>query len=229
MLAAADVVVADRLAPPALLAELGPHVEIIDAAKVPYGRAMKQESINEVLIDRAKAGKFVVRFKGGDPYVYGRGFEELAACVAAGVPVTVVPGITSAIAGPSAAGIPVTHRGMTHEVVVVSGHIPPDHPDSLVEWPALAKMRGTIVLMMAVERLDVFTAALLEGGRDEATPVAIIENATLSSQRVVRSTLAAAAADARSQNVRPPAIVVIGPVAGFDAETGSTGTPATGP
>ena len=190
---------------------------------------MKQESINEVLIDRAKAGKFVVRFKGGDPYVYGRGFEELAACVAAGVPVTVVPGITSAIAGPSAAGIPVTHRGMTHEVVVVSGHIPPDHPDSLVEWPALAKMRGTIVLMMAVERLDVFTAALLKGGRDEATPVAIIENATLSSQRVVRSTLAAAAADARSQNVRPPAIVVIGPVAGFDAETGSTGTPATGP
>lgn len=229
LLAAADVVVADRLAPPALLAELGPHVEIIDAAKVPYGRAMKQESINEILIDRAKAGKFVVRFKGGDPYVYGRGFEELAACVAAGVPVTVVPGITSAIAGPSAAGIPVTHRGMTHEVVVVSGHIPPDHPDSLVEWPALAKMRGTIVLMMAVERLDVFTATLLEGGRDEATPVAIIENATLSSQRVVRSTLAAAAADARSQNVRPPAIVVIGPVAGFDAETGSTGTPATGP
>ena len=118
---------------------------------------------------------------------------------------------------------------MTHEVVVVSGHIPPDHPDSLVEWPALAKMRGTIVLMMAVERLDVFTAALLTGGRDEATPVAIIENATLNSQRVVRSTLAAAAADARAQNVRPPAIVVIGPVAGFDAETGSTGTPATGP
>lgn len=223
LLAAADVVVADRLAPPALLAELGPHVEIIDAAKVPYGRAMKQEAINEVLVDRAKAGKFVVRFKGGDPYVYGRGFEELEACVAAGVPVTVVPGITSAIAGPSAAGIPVTHRGVTHEVVVVSGHIPPGHPDSLVNWPALAQMRGTIVLMMAVERLDVFTNALIEGGRDGDLAVAIIENATLSSQRLVRSTLSQAATAARAQNVRPPAIVVIGPVAGFDAATGSTG------
>lgn len=217
LLAAADVVVADRLAPPALLAELGPHVEIIDAAKVPYGRAMKQEAINEVLIDRAKAGKFVVRFKGGDPYVYGRGFEELEACVAAGVPVTVVPGITSAIAGPSAAGIPVTHRGVTHEVVVVSGHIPPDHPDSLVNWPALAQMRGTIVLMMAVERLDIFADALIAGGRDVSTPVAIIENATLSSQRVVRTRLADAAVDAKNAQVRPPAIVVIGPVAGFEA------------
>ncbi|HEY9315400.1 uroporphyrinogen-III C-methyltransferase [Williamsia sp.] len=217
LLAAADVVVADRLAPPALLAELGPHVEIIDAAKVPYGRAMKQEAINEVLIDRAKAGKFVVRFKGGDPYVYGRGFEELEACVAAGVPVTVVPGITSAIAGPSSAGIPVTHRGVTHEVVVVSGHIPPDHPDSLVNWTALAQMRGTIVLMMAVERLDIFAEALVEGGRDASTPVAIIENATLSNQRVVRTTLGTAAVDAKNEQVKPPAIVVIGPVAGFDA------------
>lgn len=223
LLAAADVVIADRLAPPALLAELGPHVEIIDAAKVPYGRAMKQETINEILIARAKAGKFVVRFKGGDPYVYGRGFEELEACVTAGVSVTVVPGITSAIAGPSAAGIPVTHRGVTHEVVVVSGHIPPGHPDSLVNWSALAQMRGTIVLMMAVERLDVFTTALIDGGRDAGLPVAIIENATLSSQRLVRTTLAEAAADARAQQVRPPAIVVIGPVAGFDAEKAITG------
>jgi uroporphyrin-III C-methyltransferase/precorrin-2 dehydrogenase/sirohydrochlorin ferrochelatase len=138
--------------------------------------------------------------------------------------VTVVPGITSAIAGPSAAGIPVTHRGITHEVVVVSGHIPPGHPDSLVNWQALAQMRGTIVLMMAVERLDVFTSALMDGGRAGDLPVAIIENATLGSQRLVRSTLSQAGADARTENVRPPAIVVIGPVAGFDAEAGSTGT-----
>jgi uroporphyrin-III C-methyltransferase / precorrin-2 dehydrogenase / sirohydrochlorin ferrochelatase len=111
----------------------------------------------------------------------------------------------------------VTHRGVTHEVVVVSGHIPPDHPDSLVNWPALAQMRGTIVLMMAVERLDIFADALVAGGRDASTPVAIIENATLSSQRVVRTRLADAAVDAKNAQVRPPAIVVIGPVAGFEA------------
>lgn len=125
LLARADVVVADRLAPPELLAELGSDVEVIDAAKIPYGRAMAQEAINAALIDGAKAGKFVVRLKGGDPYVFGRGYEELEACTAAGVPVTVVPGITSAISVPSAAGIPVTHRGVTHEFVVVSGHVAP--------------------------------------------------------------------------------------------------------
>ncbi|MGL4305674.1 MAG: siroheme synthase, partial [Mycobacteriaceae bacterium] len=132
LLSRADVVVADRLAPPELLAELGPEVEVIDAAKIPYGRAMAQEAINAALIDNALAGKFVVRLKGGDPYVFGRGFEEVIACTEAGVPVTVVPGISSAISVPAAAGIPVTHRGITHEFVVVSGHVSPDHPDSLV-------------------------------------------------------------------------------------------------
>ncbi|GAA1462952.1 uroporphyrinogen-III C-methyltransferase [Williamsia maris] len=223
LLAAADVVVADRLAPPALLAELAPWVEIIDAAKVPYGRAMKQEAINQALIDHARAGKFVVRLKGGDPYVYGRGFEELAACVQAGVAVTVVPGITSAIAAPAAAGIPVTHRGVTHEVVIVSGHLRPGHPDSLIDWPALARLRGTIVLMMAVERLEEFTAALIEGGRDPQTPVAIIEHASMPTQRSVTADLATAGDTARAQDIRPPAIVVIGEVAAFDALTGSLG------
>ena len=144
-----------------------PHVEVIDAAKIPYGRAMAQEAINAALIDGAKAGKFVVRLKGGDPYVFGRGYEELEACVAAGVPVTVVPGITSAISVPSAAGIPVTHRGVTHEFVVVSGHVAPDHPDSLVDWSALARLRGTIVLLMAVERIEQFAdrAAWRAGAR----------------------------------------------------------------
>ncbi|WP_168698603.1 uroporphyrinogen-III C-methyltransferase [Gordonia paraffinivorans] len=219
LLAEADVVVADRLAPPELLAELGPQVEVIDAAKVPYGRAMKQEAINEVLVAKAREGKFVVRLKGGDPYVYGRGFEELQACVAAGVPVTVVPGISSSIAAPSAAGIPVTHRGVTHEVVIVSGHVPPGHPDSLTDWSALGRLRGTIVLMMAVERLDRFADALLEGGRPADTPVAMIENGSLPTQRVLRADLAHAAEVARAEGLRPPAIVVIGQVAGFtDAE-----------
>ncbi|MGC4932630.1 uroporphyrinogen-III C-methyltransferase [Gordonia sp. DT30] len=215
LLMAADVVVADRLAPPALLAALGPQVEIIDAAKVPYGRAMKQEAINDVLIAKAKEGRFVVRFKGGDPYVYGRGFEELQACVAAGVPVTVVPGITSPISVPEVAGIPVTHRGVTHEVVIVSGHVAPDHPDSLVDWSALARLRGTLVLMMSVERIDVFAQALLDGGRAADTPVAMIENGSLPSQRVIRTDLAHAAQTAATQGLRPPAIVVVGAVAGF--------------
>ncbi|GAB24668.1 MAG TPA: uroporphyrinogen-III C-methyltransferase [Gordonia polyisoprenivorans] len=215
LLMAADVVVADRLAPPELLAALGPQVEIIDAAKVPYGRAMKQEAINDVLIAKAKEGKFVVRFKGGDPYVYGRGFEELQACVAAGVPVTVVPGIASPISVPSAAGIPVTHRGVTHEVVIVSGHVAPDHPDSLTDWSALARLRGTLVLMMAVERVEKFAQALLSGGRPADTPVAMIENGSLPTQRVLRTDLAHAAQTAQSEGLRPPAIVVIGDVAGF--------------
>ncbi|GAA3690116.1 uroporphyrinogen-III C-methyltransferase [Gordonia hankookensis] len=215
LLQAADVVVADRLAPPQLLAELGPQVEIVDAAKVPYGRAMKQEAINAVLVDRAKAGKFVVRLKGGDPYVYGRGFEEVQACVEAGVPVTVVPGISSPIAVPASAGIPVTHRGVTHEVVIASGHVPPGHPDSLIDWAAVARLRGTLVLMMAVERVDVFADALLAGGKPPHTPVAMIENGSLPTQRVLRTDLADAGATAREHDLRPPAIVVIGDVAGF--------------
>ncbi|MDO3646118.1 uroporphyrinogen-III C-methyltransferase [Nocardia mangyaensis] len=215
LLARAELVVADRLAPPELLAELGPHVEVIDAAKIPYGRSMAQEAINLALVEGVKAGKFVVRLKGGDPYVFGRGYEELEACVAAGVPVTVVPGVTSPISVPGAAGIPVTHRGVTHEFVVVSGHVAPDHPDSLVDWPALAKLRGTLVLMMAVERIDKFADALLAGGRPSDTPAAVIQEGTLRTQRVLRADLATVAERVKSEGIRPPAIVVIGPTAGF--------------
>lgn len=215
LLARADVVVADRLAPPELLAELGPQVEVIDAAKIPYGRAMAQEAINAALIDNAKAGKFVVRLKGGDPYVFGRGYEELEACADAGVPVTVVPGITSAIAVPSAAGIPVTHRGVTHEFVVVSGHVAPDHPDSLTDWPALGRLRGTLVILMGVERIEKFADALVEGGRPADTPVTVIQEGTTRSQRELRADLGTVAARVRDENIRPPAIIVVGPVAGF--------------
>ncbi|WP_137873038.1 uroporphyrinogen-III C-methyltransferase [Rhodococcus sp. Q] len=215
LLARADVVVADRLAPPELLAELGPQVEVIDAAKIPYGRAMAQEAINAALIDNARAGKFVVRLKGGDPYVFGRGFEELEACVEAGVPVTVVPGITSAIAVPSAAGIPVTHRGVTHEFVVVSGHVAPDHPDSLTDWSALAKLRGTLVILMGVERIEKFAATLVEGGRSADTPVTVVQEGTTRGQRELRADLGTVAARVREEGIRPPAIIVVGPVAGF--------------
>lgn len=221
LLAYADVVVADRLAPPELLAELGPHVEVIDASKIPYGRAMAQAAINQALIDGAKAGKFVVRLKGGDPYVFGRGYEELEALAAEGIPVTVVPGITSAISVPSSAGIPVTHRAVTHEFVVVSGHVAPDHPDSLVDWDALAKLKGTIVLLMAVERIGLFADVLVAGGRPSDTPVIVVQEGTMRTQREVRATLSTVADAVREAEIRPPAIVVIGTVAGFSVHAGN--------
>jgi uroporphyrin-III C-methyltransferase/precorrin-2 dehydrogenase/sirohydrochlorin ferrochelatase len=215
LLAQADVVVADRLAPQELLAELPPHVEVIDAAKIPYGRAMTQDAINQVLIDRASAGKFVVRLKGGDPFVFARGYEEVLACVDAGIPVTVVPGVTSAIGVPALAGVPVTHRHVTHEFVVVSGHVAPDHPESLVNWDALAALTGTIVLLMAVERIELFTKVLIEGGRPAETPVLVVQHGTMTAQRTLRATLADAPERMSAEGIRPPAIIVIGPVAAF--------------
>jgi uroporphyrin-III C-methyltransferase / precorrin-2 dehydrogenase / sirohydrochlorin ferrochelatase len=215
LLANADVVVADRLAPQELLAELPPHVEVIDASKIPYGRAMAQDAINQVLVDRAAAGKFVVRLKGGDPFVFARGYEEVIACADAGIPVTVVPGVTSAIGVPALAGVPVTHRHVTHEFVVVSGHVAPDHPESLVNWNALAALSGTIVLLMAVERIELFSKALLDGGRPADTPVLVVQQGTTAAQRTLRATLADVAERVREDGIRPPAVIVIGPVAAF--------------
>lgn len=215
LLAQADVVVADRLAPPELLAELPPHVEVIDAAKIPYGRAMAQDAINDVMIERARAGSFVVRLKGGDPFVFARGYEEVQACVEAGIPVTVVPGVTSAIGVPALAGVPVTHRAINHEFVVVSGHLPPGHPESLVNWDALAAMSGTIVLLMAVERIELFAEALLKGGRPADTPVLVVQHGTTAAQHTLRATLADTPEKIRAEGIRPPAIIVIGAVAGF--------------
>ncbi|MDO3297967.1 uroporphyrinogen-III C-methyltransferase [Mycobacteroides abscessus subsp. massiliense] len=217
LLAQADVVVADRLAPAELLADLGPHVEVIDAAKIPYGRAMAQQEINRVLIERAQEGKFVVRLKGGDPFVFARGYEEVLACAEAGVQVTVVPGVTSAISVPAAAGVPVTHRAVNHEFVVVSGHVAPGHPESLVNWDALAALNGTIVLLMAVERIEQFAKVLIEGGRPAHTPVLVVQHGTTDEQRVLRADLATAPERIRSQGIRPPAIIVIGPVAAYGA------------
>lgn len=215
LLAHADVVVADRLAPPQLLAELGPHVEVIDAAKIPYGRAMAQDAINAVMIERARAGKFVVRLKGGDPFVFARGYEEVLACADAGIPVTVVPGVTSATGVPALAGVPVTHRAVNHEFVVVSGHIAPGHPESLVNWDALAALSGTIVLLMAVERIELFAEVLIKGGRRADTPVLVVQSGTTAAERTLRATLADAPEKIRAEGIQPPAIVVIGAVAAF--------------
>ncbi|MFI7645695.1 uroporphyrinogen-III C-methyltransferase [Micromonospora sp. NPDC049460] len=212
LLTEADVVVADRLVPGLLLDELRADVELVDASKIPYGPSRAQEEINRILVDRALAGKFVVRLKGGDPYVFGRGGEELLACAAAGVPVTVVPGVTSSVAAPAAAGIPVTHRAVAHEFTVVSGHVAPDSPASLVRWDALAGLRGTLVVLMGLKNLAAITATLVAHGRPAETPAAVVQEATTGSQRVLRSTLADVAADAVAANLRPPAVVVIGNV-----------------
>ncbi|WP_017974085.1 uroporphyrinogen-III C-methyltransferase [Actinopolyspora halophila] len=218
LLGRADVVITDRLAPRELLEELGQHVEVVDASKIPYGRAANQSVINEMLIDRARAGNFVVRLKGGDPYVYGRGFEELLACVEAGVAVTAVPGITSAFAAPAIGDVPVTHRGVAHEVVVVSGHVGPHDEQSLVDWPALARLNGTLVLMMAVKRIREFADVLLEHGREPSTPVAVVQEGTMQGQQTLRSTLDGVADAVERAGTQPPAVVVIGAVAGLAPE-----------
>ncbi|TQF02129.1 uroporphyrinogen-III C-methyltransferase [Kitasatospora acidiphila] len=212
LLADADVVVADRLAPRELLAELPPHVEVIDAAKIPYGRQMAQEAINRALVEHAKAGKFVVRLKGGDPYVFGRGGEELLACVEAGIPVTVVPGISSSISVPAAVGIPVTHRGLTQEFTVISGHVAPEDPRSLVNWDAAAGLGGTLVLLMAVERIGAIAAKLVAAGRSADTPVAVVQEGTTAAQRRIDATLGTVAETVVAEGVRPPAVIVIGEV-----------------
>ncbi|RZT80639.1 uroporphyrin-III C-methyltransferase/precorrin-2 dehydrogenase/sirohydrochlorin ferrochelatase [Micromonospora violae] len=212
LLTEADVVVADRLVPGLLLDELRPDVELVDASKIPYGPSRAQEEINQILVDRALAGAFVVRLKGGDPYVFGRGGEELLACAAAGVPVTVVPGVTSSIAAPAAARIPVTHRGVAHEFTVVSGHLAPDAPASLVRWDALAGLRGTLVILMGLKNLAAITATLIAHGRSPQTPAAVVQEATTGTQRVLRSTLGEVAADLLTADLRPPAVVVLGDV-----------------
>ncbi|KAA5832477.1 uroporphyrinogen-III C-methyltransferase [Saccharopolyspora hirsuta] len=219
LLGRADVVITDRLAPRELLEELGPHVEVVDASKIPYGRAANQDVINSLLIEHARAGKFVVRLKGGDPYLFGRGFEELLACVEAGVAVTAVPGITSAFAAPSAADVPVTHRGVAHEVVVVSGHVGPHDEQSLVDWPALGRLRGTLVLMMGVKRIAEFAAVLVEHGRDPKSPVAVVQEGTTRNQQTLRTTLGEVAEAIREADIKPPAVIVVGPVADLAPES----------
>ncbi|MEU6094829.1 uroporphyrinogen-III C-methyltransferase [Streptomyces sp. NPDC047079] len=212
LLAEADVVIADRLGPRDLLAELPPHVEVIDAAKIPYGRSMAQEAINNALIEHARQGKSVVRLKGGDPFVFGRGMEEVQALAEAGIACTVVPGISSSISVPGAASIPVTHRGVAHEFTVVSGHVAPDDERSLVDWPSLAKLTGTLVILMGVDKIGKIAEALVAHGKAPDTPVALVQEGTTAAQRRVDATLATVAEIVRAEDVRPPAVIVIGQV-----------------
>jgi uroporphyrin-III C-methyltransferase/precorrin-2 dehydrogenase/sirohydrochlorin ferrochelatase len=210
LLAAADVVVADRLGPRELLDTV--TAEVIDVGKTPYKKhGATQQEINDILVERARRGQAVVRLKGGDPFVFGRGGEEVAACVAAGIPVQVVPGVTSAVAGPSAAGIPLTHRGIAADFTVVSAHLAAQST-STVDWDALARGSSTLVVLMGMERLELLSKTLIAGGRAGTTPVAVVQNATLPDQRVLVSTLDSLAADAESAGMGSPAVVVIGEV-----------------
>jgi uroporphyrin-III C-methyltransferase/precorrin-2 dehydrogenase/sirohydrochlorin ferrochelatase len=208
----ADVVVADRLAPRALLGDLPSTTEVVDVAKLPRGSAARQEEINRLIVERALSGQQVVRFKGGDSFVFGRGFEEVEACRAAGVAVQVIPGLSSPVAVPGLAGIPVTHRSVAHDFTVVSGHVPPGHPDSLVDWDAVSRLRGTLLLMMAVENADAIAESLLASGRDAGTPVAVVCDGSMPGERTILSTLADLGADLDRFGVRPPAIIVVGTV-----------------
>jgi len=215
-LAMADVVVTDRLAPVVLLDELAAHVLVIDAAKIPGGHSMAQEEINRLLVEHARSGKTVVRLKGGDPFVFGRGMEEVIACVQAGLHVDVVPGVTSAVALPELAGIPVTHRGVVQAFTVVSGHVPPQDPASTVDWAALAAVNATLVVLMGVATMPAISRALLAGGMAMTTPVAALTDGAAATL----STVGEVAAGRGLVEVQAPAVFVIGEVAAMQAVPG---------
>ena len=205
LLAEADVVLVDRLAPRALLDELDPSVLVIDVGKTAGHHPLPQDEINRLLVDHARAGRRVVRLKGGDPFLLGRGGEEALACIAAGVAVEVVPGVTSAVAVPAAAGIPVTHRGLARQVTIASGH-------EGLDWASLARLEGTLVLLMGVSTLGAATAALIRHGKPAHTPVAVVESGFSDRQRTTTGTLATIADLAHERDIAPPAVVVIGDV-----------------
>ncbi len=208
-LAEADVVVTDRLGPTAVLADLAAGVEVVPVGKSAGHHPVPQEEINRILVERAQRGQVVVRLKGGDPFVYGRGGEEVLACRAAGVDVEVVPGVSSALAAPAAAGIPLTHRGTTAALHVVNGHDGLDAAGVL----ALRERSATVVVLMGVETLPRIVDRALAEGVDPDLPVAVVERATTDAERVTHATLGAVLARAAEVGVRPPAVVVLGDVA----------------
>ena len=206
-LAVADVLVVDRLAPAALWDDVADDVKVIDVGKQPGSHAVSQDQINDILVTEASRGQYVVRIKGGDPFVLGRGGEEALACLAAGIPVEVVPGITSAIAVPAAAGIPVTHRGVTSTFIVASAH---EGPQGVLAAVSDAPHTSTLVLLMGAGKLPSIAGALIQAGRRPETPVAIVESGWTTEQRTTITSLGEA--ESGTVRVKPPAVVVIGDV-----------------
>lgn len=216
----ADVILYDRLGPVELLETVQQNVELVDVGKIPRGEFTPQEVINSQLVSYAKQGKVVVRLKGGDPFVFGRGGEEWQACVAAGIEVQVIPGVTSSIAGPALAGIPVTHRGLVQGFTVVSGHVPPGDPRSSIQWEQLANTNTTLVILMGVKYLPQITERLIAGGMSPETPAAIVANAASPDMQSWHADLGSIAQTSLDNQVQPPAITIIGEVATPDLLVG---------
>ncbi len=227
---AAEVLVYDRLVAPELIAEAPANAELIFAGKAKGFAALEQREIEAVLIERARAGKRVVRLKGGDPYVFGRGGEEVAALVAGGIPVEIVPGLTSAIAAPASAGIPVTHRELASTLTIVTGHEDPAKPESALDWDWLAATRGTLVVLMGLSQLPRIAARLIAGGRAADTPAAVVASGSTQQQRVVTAPLGELAATASAAQIVAPALIVVGDVVRFRellAPSALNGVPVT--
>jgi uroporphyrin-III C-methyltransferase len=218
LLRTAEVVVYDRLIALELLDLAPPAAERVDVGKVPGGSG-RQADVNALLVQHGRAGRRVVRLKGGDPFVFGRGGEEAEALRAAGVPYEVVPGVSSAFAAPAAAGIPVTHRGLATAVSVVTGRGGDAPPADALDWEALARLGGTVVIMMGMSERSRIADTLVAGGRSPSTPVAVVHWGTTAGQRVVRSTLA----ELPTVDLPAPSAIVVGPVAALDLGSTVTG------
>ncbi|HEX8158238.1 MAG TPA: uroporphyrinogen-III C-methyltransferase [Solirubrobacteraceae bacterium] len=218
LIARADVILYDRLIPDGALDGSRPHAELIDVGKVGGGEQVPQQATNEVMLERARAGREVVRLKGGDPFVFGRGGEEAQLLRAAGIDFEIVPGVTAGVAAPAYAGIPVTQRGVSAAVAFVTGHEDPDKEETQVDWPALASFPGTLVFYMGVRKLERIASRLVAAGRAPDEPVAVVQRGTFADQRTVAGTLSNIAGLAAAAGVRAPAITVVGPVAALHGE-----------
>jgi uroporphyrinogen III methyltransferase/synthase len=218
LIAAADVILYDRLVPTQALDLARPDAELLFVGKEGGGDAVPQEQTEALMVARAQAGRRVVRLKGGDPFVFGRGGEEALALRRAGIPFEVVPGITAGVAAPAYAGIPVTHRGLASAVALITGHEDPDKEETAIDWPALAAFPGTLVFYMGVRQLPRIARSLIAAGRPASEPAAVVERGTLPAQRTVEGTLGTIAQRVQEADVRPPSITVIGAVAGLAQE-----------
>jgi uroporphyrinogen III methyltransferase / synthase len=218
LIASADTILYDRLIPVTALDGARPEAELVYVGKEGRGPSMPQEEIDRLLVAHGSAGKRVVRLKGGDPFVFGRGGEEALVLRAAGIPFEVVPGVTSGVAAPAYGGIPVTHRDRASAVALVTGHEDPAKPESAIDWPALAAFPGTLVFYMGVKQLPRIAEQLIAGGRPADEPAAVVERGTLPGQRTIVATLATIAERAAAEGIRPPSITLVGPVAGLREE-----------
>jgi uroporphyrinogen III methyltransferase/synthase len=213
LIAVADVIVYDRLIPPGALDGARADAQLVYAGKEGGGESTSQAEIEGILVEHGRAGRLVVRLKGGDPFVFGRGGEEAEALAASGIQFAVVPGVSAGVAAPAYAGIPVTHRSLASAVAFVTGHEDPSRAGSALDWEALARFPGTLVIYMGVRSLSTIVARLLAAGLSRDRPAAVIERGTLPGQRVVGGPLASIAEVAAEEGLRAPAVTVIGPVA----------------